>query len=363
MNLTLLKHAKNVFSKENMLPVYINLYVTSKCNLHCRHCFFYKSLNKPEEISLADIEKISKSTTGLLNIGLTGGEPFLRDDIEKIAALFAKNSDAVIISIPTNGMLPEKIALKAAEMLQQNPSTIFNITVSIDGKEETHNKIRGNNKAFSNALKTLNQLSKIKKKFKNLRLGAIYTINKLNADETIAVYRGIASKFDINHFQINFLRGKPKSIDCLDEIIKQYKKANAEISKDLAIGKYAGYKIFGDFYSCLNKRYKQVLANTVEQKKFQTPCYAGTTNCIIYPNADVFACEMRNDLFLGNLKDFDFNLKELLSTKENRKLIKEIRESKCFCTFECQLTSNVAFNAMQLLRTLMLWFKLKLGGF
>lgn len=361
MKLSLLKHTKSIFFKGGMLPVYVILYVTSKCNLKCGHCFFHSSLNKPEEISIADIEKISKSTPNLLNLSLTGGEPFLRNDIEKIAALFAKNCNTAIISIPTNGMLPEKIVAKTRQMLEENPKTIFNVSVSVDGKRETHNRIRGSENAFSNACKTLAGLSMLRKKFGNLHLGIIYTLNGLNAKETVPVYKTMLRRFNINQFQINFLRGEPKEIKCPEELIKQYEEANQVIARDLARKRYKGYKIAGDFYTCLNKRYKQVLIDTVKEKKFLIPCYAGTTNCVIYPNADVFACEIRNDLFFGNLKDLDFNLRGLLSTKKNQKMTQSIRESRCYCTFECQLTSNVAFNAGELLKVLALWLKLKLG--
>jgi MoaA/NifB/PqqE/SkfB family radical SAM enzyme len=165
MKIAVLKQAKNALLKGNMLPVYVILYVTSRCNLRCSHCFFHKSLNKPEEISLEDIEKISKSMPNLLHVSLTGGEPFLREDIEKIAAMFAKNSGAQIISIPTNGMLTEKIAAKTAVIAEENPGTIFNISVSIDGKEEMHNRIRGSKNAFSNACNTLEKLLELKTRY------------------------------------------------------------------------------------------------------------------------------------------------------------------------------------------------------
>ncbi len=360
MKISILKQAKNVLFKKNMLPVYVILYITSRCNLKCSHCFFHKSLNKPEEIPLKEIEKISKSMPSLIHVSLTGGEPFLREDIDKIAALFAKNSSVKIISIPTNGTFTEKIVAKATKMAEENPDIIFNISVSIDGTEKIHNQIRGSKNAFSNACKTLAKLLELKIRFKNLKIGVIYTISEDNAQETMSVYKKMLSDFDINQFQINFLRGEPKNARKSKETIEQYMKVNKEIATDLAKKKYKGHQIFGDFYTCLNKRYKQVILKTLKENKFQLPCYAATTNCIIYSNGNVFACEIRQDLFLGNLKNFDFNLKKLLSTKENRKIAKSIRESKCFCTFECQLTSNVAFNATELLKVLLQWIRLKL---
>jgi len=362
MKLAHFKRAKDIFFKEGMDPAYIILYVTSKCNLKCKHCFFYKSLNKPEEISLANIEKLSKSLKDVLNVSLTGGEPFLRKDLPEIASLFSKNSNAAIISISTNGFLPETIKKNTERMLKENPSTTFNVFVSIDGKRGMHNRIRGSKLAFSNACKSLSILSKLKKKHKNLHLNITYTINKLNEKDTVDVYNGMLNRFDINQFQINFMRGNPKSIKCSDKTIKEYEEANRQIGEDFARGKSQGHQILGDFYTCINTRYKQVLVDTVKQKKFLIPCYAGTTNVIIYSNAEVYACELRPDLFLGNLEKYEFNLKKLLSTKRNKKLLRDIRNSKCFCTFECQLASNVAFNPREVMKAAGIWAKLKLGA-
>lgn len=361
MKLEHFKRAKDIFFKEGMSPAYIILYVTSRCNLKCRHCFFHESLNKVEELPLKEIEKISKSAKNVLNVSLTGGEPFLRKDLAKIAKMFADNSNAAIVSIATNGSMPDIVEEMTLEMVEGNPETIFNLFVSIDGKGRIHNRIRGNKNAFSNACKTLSKLSGLKKRHKNLHVGITYTINELNAKDTIDVYRDMNKRFDINQFQINFMRGNPKSIKCNDKTIKEYEKANKVIEKDLAEGKYKGHKILGDFYTCINIRYKNVLASTVKEKKFQIPCYAGTTNAVIYSNGDVYACELRPDLFLGNLKKYDFDLKKLLSTKRNRKTLRELRASKCFCTFECQLSSNVAFNSKEVLKAMGLWGKLKLG--
>jgi hypothetical protein len=83
---------------------------------------------------------------------------------------------------------------------------------------------------------------------------------------------------------------------------------------------------------------------------------------VIYPNADVYACEMRRDLKMGNLNEYDFNLKKLMRTRKNKKLAKQIMKSNCFCTYECQLTSNVAYNPKELLKTAATCVNLKLGG-
>ncbi len=79
-------------------------------------CFYSEYLNRENVnlVTLDEIEKISKSLPGLLHLILTGGEPFLRSDIEEIAGVFYKNSGTKSISIPTNGFFTDLTSLKCS---------------------------------------------------------------------------------------------------------------------------------------------------------------------------------------------------------------------------------------------------------
>ena len=80
--------ASRLFIKQG-LPVNLIFFVTSKCNLLCRHCFYWEELNLPKnELSLDEIEKVARSLPNLLSLSLTGGEPYLRPDLPDIAAAF-----------------------------------------------------------------------------------------------------------------------------------------------------------------------------------------------------------------------------------------------------------------------------------
>ncbi|MCG2717615.1 MAG: radical SAM protein, partial [Nanoarchaeota archaeon] len=95
--------------KRAKLPSYIIFFVTTKCNARCNHCFFWKNLNKNKnELSFEEIEKLSLSLKKVSNLSISGGEPFLREDLPKICELFCKNNGLKKLHIPTNGLMTER---------------------------------------------------------------------------------------------------------------------------------------------------------------------------------------------------------------------------------------------------------------
>ena len=344
-----MKYAKYVVSNNLKNPVYLIFYVTDRCNLKCEHCFYSEELNKKNEIPLENIEKLTKNIKSIFHVVFTGGEPFLRQEIDAIIGFFHKNAGMKVASIPTNGSFTDVVADKVEKILTDNPELILNITISIDGTEELHDKIRAQQGSYKRAMATLAKLGEIRKKFDRLNVGVICTLTGTNENEIFAVFDNVHNNYYIDHFQVNFLRAKPKNVNLAKPAIETYKKINEYIKKNLyeKSGRYYNIPL-GDFYTAINQAYKDIIIKTVETGKYVSPCYAASTNGIIYPNGDVFACEIRSDSKIGNLYDVDFDLKKLWASERAEELRKDIIGNKCFCTFECQLTSNVVFNAKNL---------------
>jgi len=356
-----LKHLKTVFYKKNQMPLYLILYVTDRCNLKCSHCFYWDKLNKKNEIKLENIEKIAKSLKGVINVGFTGGEPFLRKDIEKIIYLFRVNSGMKIASIPTNGTLTSIVLDKVDKILTENQDLYLHISISIDGSEKLHEEIRGVSGCFSRSMNTLKGLLDLKKKYDKLEVGIITTLTGKNDSSIKEFFDYVTNKYLVDFFQINMLRGKSKSAKLSKNSLKYYKELLTETDKKIKEGKISGYKVLGgDFYTATNLTYRDMLVKTFETGKYQSPCYAAITNGIIYPSGDVFACEIRDDLKLGNLSEVDYDLRKLWLSEKSDNIRKDIKDNRCFCTFECQLSTNVLFNPKYLAKTALKFGELKI---
>ncbi|MBI1935314.1 radical SAM protein [Candidatus Woesearchaeota archaeon] len=355
-----LKHLKTVFYKKKQMPVYLIFYVTDRCNLKCSHCFYWEELNKKNEIDLHNIEKLTKSVSNLINVGFTGGEPFLRQDIDKIIHYFRVNSGMRIASIPTNGTLTKLTLEKVDRIMSENHGLYLHISVSIDGSEKLHEQIRGMEGCFSKSMETLKGLLELKKKYSRLDVGIICTLTGENDSSIKEVFDYITDTYKVDFFQINMLRGKPKSAKLSGDSLKHYKELLAETEKKIREGKIGGYKVLGgDLYTATNLVFRDMLVRTFETGKYQSPCYAGITNGIIYPTGDVFACEIRADSKMGNLKDVDYDLRKIWLNEASGALRKDIKDTKCFCTFECQLSTNVLFNPKQLAKAAVKYADLK----
>lgn len=73
------------------------------------------------------------------------------------------------------------------------------------------------------------------------------------------------------------------------------------------------------------------------------PCYAGALSAVISEEGDVYACEML-DTKIGNLREAGYDLGKLWEQERARAMRSFIRDTKCFCTHECNMSINLLFN-------------------
>ena len=76
-------------------------------------------------------------------------------------------------------------------------------------------------------------------------------------------------------------------------------------------------------------------------------------------NGDTYPCELLTDRRLGNVRDVGYDFKKIWFSKEADEARAFIRDSKCFCTYECFLTVNILFNPRMLLSVFKEWAILK----
>lgn len=89
-------------------PQFLILYLTSECWMKCRHCFYNEEFRKsknigPVTLSFDELQLIAESVRKILYLSLTGGEPFMREDLEDIIKLFTLKRKIYRYQIPTSG--------------------------------------------------------------------------------------------------------------------------------------------------------------------------------------------------------------------------------------------------------------------
>ena len=149
------------------------LIVTYRCNAKCTMCNRFKVPSKPEdEITVEMISKLPQ----MYFTNITGGEPFIRDDLKDIVRELYKKSERIVIS--TNGYFTDKIVDLCKEFPQ------IGIRISIEGLEETNNEIRGLDDGYNRGYSTLKTL--VDMGMKDVGFGM--TVQDKNAPDLVSLY-------------------------------------------------------------------------------------------------------------------------------------------------------------------------------
>ena len=147
--------------------------VTYRCNARCTMCNRYKAPSLPEEeLSIDTIKKLPK----MYFTNITGGEPFIRQDLKDIVRELYKKSDRIVIS--TNGFFTDRII----ELCKEFPN--IGIRISIEGLEQTNNEIRGLQDGFNRGYTTLKKL--VEMGMKDVGFGM--TVQDKNAPDLVPLY-------------------------------------------------------------------------------------------------------------------------------------------------------------------------------
>ncbi|MCX6150718.1 MAG: radical SAM protein [Ignavibacteriales bacterium] len=160
-------------------PRIINFQANNICNSKCLMCNIWQQ-KRDYEISIDGLRKtfLNPFFSEVEHVGITGGEPTLRNDLFDLYRILPETLKKLKgASFITNGFLSDK----AIEVYSKVNNYYFKMgfdfggMVSLDGIENVHNKIRGKEKAFEKATKTLFGLRK-----QNVQVIASCTIIKEN---------------------------------------------------------------------------------------------------------------------------------------------------------------------------------------
>jgi Fe-coproporphyrin III synthase len=160
------------------LPSEAIIAVNLECNARCSMCDIWKLREKG---TLAP-EAYRNLPSSLERIGITGGEPFMREDIADIIRTVHRAARSPAIVVSTNGYLTKKIMATMEALDDLRPR--IGIGLSLDGVGKMHDRIRGTKNAFDKVMRTAAALQE--RGVSNLRFS--FTISNDNIDDLPATY-------------------------------------------------------------------------------------------------------------------------------------------------------------------------------
>lgn len=301
-------------------PPTLIFHVTARCDLKCRHCSDDVWGDPAKDLSLAEIEAFSAGLGPVEMVALGGGEPFLRRDLAAICELFVRNNGARAISIPSNGSATEAIVDTVLRILKSCQGIDLHISLSLDGFRETHDSIRAPG-SFDRVMATAQRLKPLTGTFPNLAMTFNATINNLNWRELPELARFVQDRFGAE-LQFNTLSGNPR-----DPALGLPAREDLKRTID---GIYAARQRSAVTASFLNT-YRDLVLETIFEKRQAAPCRAGSLICLVDANGDVRACPLLPPI--GNVRDSSF--RDIWQNEAARRQHRSIRRGSCACSNDC----------------------------
>src|SRR5262249_50832739 len=126
-------------------------------------------------------------------------------------------------------------------------------------------------------------------------------------------------------------------------------------------GSLSGYDHFpfADFINAKRIVRHNLIAKIARTNEYQIPCYAGNLGGALFANGDVYPWELLLRRKAGKRRHARDDFRQIWFSEAAEASRRFIRESKCFCTYECFLTINILFNPRMMPAVLKEWSSLK----
>ncbi len=305
--------------------------LTRECNLNCDYCFVEKNNGKMDiETAKKVVDFIFQSPSPFLIIEFTGGEPLLNFDVLKFIVEYSKQkaretNKKIFFTLTTNATIVND------EIFSFLKNNNVNVTVSIDGPKEIHDKHRNNSYEI-----VVNNIKKFKERGINLSYLPVVTkesIKKWKEVVDFYVFNLQSEEIHWKYIYPPFFHFNNKEVwnYSAEEFVESWKNVvNYLISLN-----ERGFRV--------RERIASILLTKILKKKnplyteIMSPCGAVITQLGYDFNGDIYCCDEAKgieELKLGNVFKDNYNkIRTCSLTKEVISLSSNLSYSCELCAF------------------------------
>ena len=320
-----------------------SIIVTYRCPMRCKMCDIWNNPTRKDEEFKPELLK--KLPDNLRSINITGGEPFVRDDIEEIVEILRTKTKRIVFS--TSGFFSDKIIALA----KKYPDVGYRI--SIEGLSCKNDELRGRQGGFDKGLSTLLELKRMG--IKDIGFGI--TVSNNNSEDMLNLYelnKNLGMEFATASFHNSFYFHKyDNKVTNKDEVCANFDELIQRLMKE------------NNPKSWFRAFFNLGLINYVQGGRRMLPCEAGKENFFVDPFGNVLPCNGMEEKCwfdnMGNLHDQTFD--EIW----NGEKAKAVREKVANCPKSCWMVGSASPVMKKYMRQIAPWvvknrLKVMLGG-
>jgi MoaA/NifB/PqqE/SkfB family radical SAM enzyme len=310
-------------------PQAVSLEITHRCVARCVMCNIWRIPNDVPDMGMSTWMGLlsSQYLSDLRELDVTGGEPFLREDLVEfvlaVAGLKQRNLRKLrSVAITTNGLLTSTVLGGVEAFLPALAERGIDLVMAcaLDGVGDIHSRVRNYKDAWLRVDETIRGLRILRDTYPGLVIGVKTTVLPVNVDEldSIAAYAASNSLFTIIS-------------PC---IITDGRYLNTDRAEDLRFTQEHITKMIRFFRSEKSQWsfHAEALAGYYEKGVMEKPCTCGFNYFFVRSNGEVFLCPLINRR-VGNIREAP--IEKILGSPAAYQMRRRIgRFSQCRCCTE-----------------------------
>jgi len=301
------------------MPTDACVILTYRCQMKCQMCNIWQNPSEKEKEITAD--ELRMLPEGFEFINLTGGEPFLRDDLEEVIQVLAPKNKRVVVS--TSGWHCDRIL----EIVPRFKNV--GVRVSLEGLAEKNDELRGREGGFDRGLKTLEGLQRLGVE----DIGFGITVSNHNSGDMLRLYelsKSMGLEFATAAFHNSYYFHK------YDNFISNKHEVCADFRKlaEMQMKERSPKSWFRALFNLGLIRY-------INKEKRMLPCEAGSMNFFIDPYGEVYPC---NGLEEKYWKESMGNIRQAASFEDIwfSEKAEEVRKKVATCPKNCWMVGTAS---------------------
>lgn len=324
-------------------PLKLNFCLTYWCQYRCKTCNIWQ--RKPSgELTTDELLTFIDRNRQTAWLDLTGGEIFLRSDIDEILDAIAVSwPQLAILHFPTNGFLTDKIVRTAARLAGSCDATMV-ITVSLDGNEQLNDDIRGIKGGYRQQIETFNALRRLK----GIKAVLGMTLSSFNAGhfvETFEACRRDCPDLSADDFHLNVAQVSSHyygNAAAAGSLLPSAEALKCELNLYRSM---RGMPV--SLAAWLERAFLTRLNDFLETGQTPMRCHSLRSSCFIDPWGTVYPC-ITDDRPIGSLRDTDMDLAGLWNSHKAKQLQGEIWAGHCpQCWTACEAYHTILGNVVR----------------
>jgi len=326
-------------------PLKLNLCLTYWCQYKCKTCNIWQ--RKPsDELTAEEITALVRENPNVTWADLTGGEIFLRRDIDDILeAMVTGWPRLAILHFPTNGFQTDRIVRSVERIAGRGPARAV-VTVSVDGDETLNDEIRGVKGGYRRQMETFTAIRRIPGIAAALGV-TLSTYNLGQFERTFAAWARECPGLTMHDVHLNVAQrsGHYYGNAETDAGVPDPMAARAEMKKYRSLRGPARTPS-----QLLESAYLRNLDQFLLTGRTPMPCHALRASCFIDPWGVVYPC-ITYSRPMGRLRETGMRLDPIWNDPQTAQVQGEIWKGQCpQCWTACEAYQSILGNALALRR-------------